>query len=324
MQIPEVTVSIIVCTHSRVIHLRNCLRSVAESYSSYPYHELIVVDGMRDPSLVSEKQRCCREFGAQYIHENAKGVSIKRNTGICRSHGEVVVFLDDDFIIDKDAIKNLVRNFAYQDVSSCSGRILSYRNDAISRIFERYMSFDRGRTRMEITRRDMSLINLLKAALPKFFRNLPDTRVPPYSSGFGFCAFRRQVLRDVGLFDIRMGRGTPQMGGEDIDMHYRILRSGRKITYEPTAVTYHDHREAFEELVQYAYASGVSVASFGKKHVKTDPYVFALALGDFLLALFRLMTSKMMADRSLESLAFAQFAGIFHRFTGPERSFIES
>jgi GT2 family glycosyltransferase len=114
------------------------------------------------------------------------------------------------------------------------------------------------------------------------------------------------------------------MGGEDIDMHYRILRSGRKIIYEPSAIMYHDHRETFEELVQYAYASGISMVSFEKKHFKTDPYVFALAVGDILLGVFRLMTSIMTTDRRFKSLAFAQLAGILHGLTGPKPSHIES
>jgi GT2 family glycosyltransferase len=250
------------------------------------------------------------EFGARYLYEKRRGLSIARNTGIEESHGEIVVFLDDDFIIDEDAIKNVAESYAHPEVTCCTGRMLSYRNDDISTVFEKYLSFDRGRTRLEVTSRDMSFTRLFKTALSTLSpRYLGKISAAPFSVGFGFCSFRREVFRAVGLFDTHLGRGTPQMGADDVDMYYRILKSGRKIVYEPRAIIYHNHRHDSDELVRYAYSSGISVASFTKKHLKKDPYVLGLWLANLLLTFCRFMTERDVARSMLKSLAFGQLKG---------------
>jgi glycosyltransferase involved in cell wall biosynthesis len=306
----KTTLSIIICTKDRQTDLRNCLGSVVPSHSRWSYDELIVVDSSENPSSRAETQHYSRQFGAQYIYEKRKGLSIARNTGIQESHGEIVVFLDDDFIIDEDAIKNLTEGYADLEVACCTGRMLSHQNDDISMLFERYFSFDRGPTRLEVTSRDMSFTKLFKIALSRFAPgHFGRMTAAPYSVGFGFCSFRREVFRAVGLFDTRLGRGTRQMGADDVDMYYRILRGGRKIVYEPRAIIFHNHRHDSAELVRYAYSSGISVASFTRKHLKKDPYVLALWLANLLLTFSRFVTETNGARSMLKSLAFGQLKG---------------
>lgn len=305
----KLTVSIIVCTKDRYENLKNCLKSVISSYPSYPYDELIVVDSSEDPIVRRKIKTLCEKLGAKYFYEKRKGLSIARNTGIKMSSGEIIVFLDDDFIVDRDCIKNLVKNYRDHDVVCCTGRMLSYRNDYVSMLFEKYMSYDRGKKRLEVTAKDMNFINLFYIALSKL---LGEKRsAPPYNVGFGFCSFRKKIFDVVGFFDINLGRGTPQMGSDDVDMYYRILEKGYKIVYEPTAIIYHNHRHTISGLIDYAYSSGVSITSFTKKHLKKDPYVLALFIGNLLLTVHWMLKSFIRSDRKSLMLSVAQLKGLF-------------
>lgn len=310
-------VSIVVCTRDRYALLASCLQSVISSEQSHRYDELIVVDTSCDPLLRRRIEEDCRRIGAKYCYESRRGLSFARNTGIQKSSGEVVVFLDDDFIVERDCIGTLVRNYNDPGVACCNGRMLSYRHDDVSVLFEKYMSYDRGDNRIEATARDMKFVDLLGAALFKLDENrFPRRHLPPYSVGFGFCSFRRAIFDVVGLFDTSLGRGTPRMGSDDVDMYYRILRKGYRIVYEPRALIWHNHRTTMKALVEYAYSSGVSVAAFTEKHSANDPYVFALFVGNALLTLFWSVKALWRSDGTLWELSLAELRGLLRGVVG--------
>jgi GT2 family glycosyltransferase len=105
--------------------------------------------------------------------------------------------------------------------------------------------------------------------------------------------------------ELYLGRGVLQMGSENVDMYYRILKKGYKIVYEPNSSIYHNHRHTQKELIDYAYSCGVSIVSFTKKYFKKDPYVFALYTGNLLLTTFWLLRSIIEANPYLKVISLA-------------------
>jgi len=252
------------------------------------------------------------------LHEPRNGLSVARNTGIENCSGNIIVFIDDDFIVEKDFLANLLRSYDSRDVGSCTGRMLSYRDDELSRVFEKHMSYDRGEVELRVTARDMNFRTLFKTALSKALGKRRS--VPPYNVGFGFGSFRREVFCRVGEFDTNLGRGTPQMGSDDVDIYYRALRTGYTIVYQPSAVIRHNHRHTTSELIEYAYSSGVSIASFTKKYMK-EPYVLALFIANVILTNFALMKAAIKSDPKLEAIWCAQLRGYFRIFqVSPSRN----
>jgi GT2 family glycosyltransferase len=54
-------------------------------------------------------------------------------------------------------------------------------------------------------------------------------------------AIRRSVFPLVGLFDVRLGVGTPARSAEDLDFFYRCFKRGLKLRYSPAPHVYHAH-----------------------------------------------------------------------------------
>ena len=280
------------------------------SHSTYPFLELVVVDSTGDQALRKKIERECARVGAKYAYEHRSGVSVARNTGVQNCAGDIVVFVDDDFIVEKNFLAQLVDGYKGRDVECCTGRMVSYRNDDLGTLFEKYLSFDKGQVELCVSGLDMNLRTFVRAALSKLRKN--GRSIPPYSVGFGFGSYRREVFHLVGGFDSNLGRGTPKMGSEELDMYYRILRKGYKIVYKPSAKIWHNHKHSTtkEALVEYAYMSGISVAALARKHFATDPYILALFIGNVFLTLSWVGKALTKSDSTLRELSFAQLRGL--------------
>jgi GT2 family glycosyltransferase len=88
-----VPASIVIPTRERPSYLEVALRSVAEQ-AFHAGVEVIVVD---DAGPSAATRALVERFGARYEpHEGPLGLNVARNTGVQRSSGELVAFLDDD------------------------------------------------------------------------------------------------------------------------------------------------------------------------------------------------------------------------------------
>jgi GT2 family glycosyltransferase len=246
------------------------------------FDELIVVDSTTDPEQASKTRQLVNSMNGQYVFENRRGLSVARNTGIRVSRGELVAFADDDFIVERNWVSNLVKNYSDRRVACCTGRMMPYRSDEVTRVYESSMSFDKGPRRRKFSKEDMDILNLLGTVLKIGQKRLNDATPVPWSVGFGFFSCRRSVFSAVGLFDEKLGRGAPGMACEDLDMFYRILKAGYEIVYEPLARVYHVHRQTHGEILNDAFANGMGNRSLISKHAKTDPYALALMVGSIL------------------------------------------
>jgi hypothetical protein len=83
------------------------------------------------------------------------------------------------------------------------------------------------------------------------------------------------VQHDVRPFpaarDEALDTGTPLPGGGDLDIFYRVLRSGRPIVYEPRYAVYHEHRETLPQLRRQYWSWGLGFMAFLAKSRRSDP-----------------------------------------------------
>lgn len=279
-------ISIIVRTKDRPDHLVACLRSILVTYLDFPYKEIIVVDSS-DNSISKINQKEVQKINGKYIYEHRKGHSFARNTGIKESSGKIVIFVDDDFLVDKDWIKNLIKNYDDSDIGCCTGNMLTYRKDNVSNIFEESITFSKGDKKRIFTRRDTSIIKLLDCVFSIGEKRLDDKTPIPWVIGAGFCSFRRHIFDDIGYFDVSLNKG-----GEDLDMFYRILKVGYKIAYDPKAIIYHNHRQSFDMVLLVAYSNGRGSRNLIEKYYKRDFYMSICFFGYFFLLLFSLIKSS--------------------------------
>lgn len=247
-------VSVVMCTRDRPQSAIRALRDLAAlRYESY---EVIVVDNAPRTDATLEAVRA--GFGddprIRYVRERRPGLSCARNRGAAEAAAEIVAFTDDDVRIDPWWIDGIARGFGQSAGVACvTGLIATAELENDSQL---YFHLREG-WGTECERRVFDLTE-----------NRDDSRLYPYSAGiFGAganFAISRTVLKEIGGFDEALGAGTRSGGGEDLDMFMRVILSGHRLVYEPSAIVWHFHRTDLPELRKQmrAYGSGLTAALF--------------------------------------------------------------
>jgi GT2 family glycosyltransferase len=244
-------VSVVVCTRDRPDSLMVTLRTLAAL--QYRPFEIVVVDNA--PSSDATKLATEAEFGGdsrvRYVREPRPGLSYARNRGLAEAAADVVAFTDDDVRVDPWWLNGLVRGFdAASDVACVTGFVATAEIGNVAQLYFD-LRVDWG------TLFDRRIFDLKE--------NRHASPLYPYVSGLGVggnSAVSRRVLKEIGGFDEALGAGTPSGGGEDLEMFTRVVLSGHRIVYEPSAIVWHYHRADLKALAKQmrAYGTGCTAA----------------------------------------------------------------
>jgi GT2 family glycosyltransferase len=254
-------VSVIVPTRDRPEQIRHCLQSLMTLH--YPRYEIIVVDNAPSTSATADFiQQTYRDAPqVRYIREDRPGRCLALNCGMMAAQGEILAFTDDDVMIDRYWLIELVRGFSRADNVACvTGLVLPLELDTAAQFwFEEYGGFSKGLTRRVF---DMG-------------ENHPKTRLYPYTAGrFGTGAnmsFRTAFLRSVGGFDVALGVGSLTQGAEDLAAFFQVVTRGYRLVYEPTALLYHLHRRDYMALRKQMYGYGIGLTAYVTKILLDTP-----------------------------------------------------
>lgn len=241
----EVPVSVIVATHDRPDHLRNCLSCLTGQVCSRSV-QIVVVDNNPDSGLTPP---VVGEFpGVLQVNEARQGVAYARNAGFAAATGQIVVTTDDDVTMPPDWLEKLLAPFARSDVAAVTGNILPRELETRAQcLFEAYGGLGRGFQRKE--------------AGTHWFRSYHRRPVPTWQlGGTANAAFRADIFThpDIGLMDEALGPGMPSGVGEDTYLFYKLIKAGYTLVYEPDAYVWHRHRRDMRALRRqiYNYSKG--------------------------------------------------------------------
>lgn len=191
-------ISVVIPLYNKAQSIRKTLDSVlAQTYTDY---EIIVVDdGSTDESFAVAKQVIGErlEVRGKVIQKANRGVSSARNAGIKAASGEYIAFLDGDDLWHPEYLATLHQ------------LIVDYPDAAIYGIGCTTMSGD-------------EMPNVISGTATRGVLENPWVNYPSCLTGSSTTA-RRAKLIEVGLFDTRMTHG------EDIDMWWRLLLSGKGV-----------------------------------------------------------------------------------------------
>lgn len=260
--------SVVVATRDRSASLSRCLDSLL--VLDYPDYEVVVVDNA--PATSATERLVAARYASEvhYVVELRPGLAAAHNRGLAVAGGEIVAFTDDDVVVDRRWLLELVTAFAWAaDIGCVTGMISAAELETPAQVWsEARWGFGKGST-------------------PRVFRISDRWRLGalfPFAAGrFGSganMAFRTEVLRELGGFDPALGTGTPSRGGDDLAAFFAVIAEGYALAYAPRAIVRHWHRRDYASLRRQAYNYGAGFAAYLTKTVADDPHLLvALVAG---------------------------------------------
>jgi hypothetical protein len=213
-------VSIVIPTHNRKLMLRRLLESISES--KYKNIEIIIVDDASadgTAEFIKEKFKKNKNIRI-FRNKNNLYTAGSRNEGFKHAKGEYVFFIDDDNVLDKNAISNFVSLFS-QDLSIGELGPVNY-----SYARKQKVLWARTKRNMLTTKTDQS------RSLSEF-GNLNNWDTDDIPNAF---IIRSSIVKKYKIF-FKEKYGIMY---EESDYAYRIRKKGYKIKVVKQAKIYHD------------------------------------------------------------------------------------
>ena len=217
-------ITLIICTYNREKYIGPLLESIAKNDYPTTDYEIVLVDN----NCTDNTRQVCELFAMahpevvlRYVVEPEQGLSAARNKGIKEAKGEIIIYVDDDALVDSDYIRIYAEHFAaHPDTMAAGG--------PIEPLYE--------------TQEPSWMSPYTKALLTAWMnygdkvREYPKGRYP----GGGNAAYRKVVFDKVGLFNTELGRkGSLLLASEEKDIFDKMKALGMKVLYLPTPVLHH-------------------------------------------------------------------------------------
>lgn len=228
-------VSIIVAARGRHAGTRACVRSLLAQDLPGPSPEIIVVDDASEPPLAP----ALAGLPVRLIRlERNAGQSAARNLAATEAEGELLAFIDNDCVADPSWLRTLVPYLSDPGLAIVGGRVSAPPSSGTIAAFEAVRS-----------PLDMGAIA----------GNVGPGEVVAYLPACNFVVRRDPFLAAGGF--------TPEMRlGEDVDLTWRLLRTGLRARYVPSSTVIHHHRERLGALLRRRSDYASSEADLQLRH----------------------------------------------------------
>jgi biofilm PGA synthesis N-glycosyltransferase PgaC len=221
--------SVIIPGRNEEVGILNTIKTLLKN--TYKYFEIVIInDGSTDNSdaLIRTFIQQYKASGAyakrkidiqyKYVENGGKGRAL--NTGIQMATGEIIITIDADCVVDKNAIKNIVNYFRNPQVMGAVANVKIGNTISFWGILQ-YLEFIFS---FYLKKAD-SLLNTI------------------YIIGGAGGAFRKKVFEQLGYYNHKNIT-------EDIDLSVRLQEAGMKIIYAQNAIIYTEGANSAEGLIK--------------------------------------------------------------------------
>ncbi len=166
----------------------------------------------------------------------SKNASKNRNQGAKKAKGEILAFIDDDCIINKDLLKNADNLFKnYPELSAAGGPQLTPEDDSffgksVGLVMQTFLSS-----------------SLMAKRYKKSELNLDATENEITTANF---FIKKNIFNKINGFDENI------WPGEDTKLFLELKKNNYKIAYSPDLFIYHKRRQNFKALIKQHYNYG--------------------------------------------------------------------
>lgn len=256
--------TLIICTYKRAESLLRLLKSV-EVQTLYP-DRILIIDGspvMETETMLKENQFKNLEYFK--VAEKDRGLTRQRNFGIdiLKPDCEIVCFLDDDVILEKEYFKQLLNTYEKEpEALAVSGYIT---NDAdwqqvedANEISKDRFTYD-GWSRVEGSRfgmrRKFGLApNKAPGMMPDFSHGYSTAFLPPSNKVYevemlmgGISSYRTSIFKELSFSEYFEGYGLY----EDADFSLRLSKKGKLFVNTAARLEHHHDAGGRPDLLKY-------------------------------------------------------------------------
>ena len=255
---PSGRITAVVCTRNRASQLGECLDALAALDYPRDLLDLLVVDNA--PADSATRDLVARYPHVRYACEPRPGLDWARNRGIREARGDIIAFTDDDVSVDPGWVRAIAAAFAEEPHAMCvTGLVVPDQIDTPAQaLFEAYGGFGRGFDRR------VHRVSPGEAAGRKY------GGTGRFGTGANM-AFRRSFFEREGMFDPALDVGTPTNGGGDLEMFFRVLKTGHALVYEPAALVRHRHRRDYAALRTQLANNGIGFYAYLTRTARVYP-----------------------------------------------------
>lgn len=207
-------VSIMIPAWNEGVGVLGTVKSIMQS--SYRNIEIVLInDGSTDDSdqkirefLAEYASSPKRDIAIQYVYQQNTGKGGALNRAVSQAQGEILLSIDADCVVDKDAVKEFVEVFKDPEIYAAVGNVKIGNKD-----------------------NPVGIIQFLEFLFSFYFKRADAVLGSIYIIGGAAGAFRREIFEKLGGYS--EGNIT-----EDIELSVRIQDLGLKIEYASKAIVH--------------------------------------------------------------------------------------
>jgi len=255
----EPTVSFVIPAYNEEALIERTVRSVlAVDYPKSKLEVVVVNDGSKDKTSSIVKAIAAKDKRVRLFDRKNAGKAEALNFGIKQAKGEIVITLDADSYVTRNAVKVLMTHFD-EDVAAVTSAV-KVRN-------KKDMSFIESLQRVEY------LFTIFNRRLFSFINSVYVTPGP-------LSAFRKKVFDEIGGFDPDNIMEDQEIALRIQSAHYRIVSCMDAVVFTEVPKNFNElmkqrirwHRGGFRNIMKYSYMISPEYGDFG---AFVMPYSFA-------------------------------------------------
>ncbi len=229
--------SLILCTAGICPGLGDAVASALSQSMNQKDYEVLIVWNRESPP---PKQDFPPEI--RWVWEKTPGISYARNAGAKAAQGEILLYIDDDAVADRNLAAFMVATFRNRPRTAVVGGQI-------------FLKLPEPRPQEVLPGRE-GLWSAYQVPYSRF-RQITEQYAFPYGACF---AVRKTALLDLGGFPTQYGRvGEDYGGGEETALCFMVLQKGWKIGIQPKAWVEHrvESRRFSREHIQKTIRAGI-------------------------------------------------------------------
>jgi glycosyltransferase involved in cell wall biosynthesis len=232
-------VSVLICTRNRFEAMLKCVASLV-TQTRLP-DELVVVDSSDAMGLEAQLRTLLIGVNVPFHYEHsAPGLTLQRNIGAALTHGSVIIFLDDDTVLEEEYVEKIAEVYAEDTEGTVGGAQGSFVLGKTSYWFGIVLR------RIFMLPGITGLGRMQASGFPSYF-GIPDRVTDVDMICGGNTSYRREVLDQFKWNEAF--RGYSYM--EDDDYSYRVSREFR-LVHTPNARMVHEQSKIARDNVERA------------------------------------------------------------------------